>query len=518
MTTRTTRKLTVIVAGAAIALSTVVMLPTASAAPVTTLVWGPCVDAPDDPAMSCATLTVPIDWDDPAGPTIDLAVARRAATDPAARIGSLMINPGGPGGSGVDFAINGTTYFSDELRSRFDLIGFDPRGVRRSHPVLCSRDLAVGPPTYLLDSQADFDALVAHNQALADDCRARTGPLVDHLDMVSVVKDVDALRAALGERKLTFYGVSYGSLNAQQYAELFPNRVRAIVADSNMDHSLDTRGFLTTSATTIEASWTAFTDWCGRTESCVLHGRDMSALWNDLLAREARGELADPFDPEHHPNLAEGDLIGLAFGAFYRPAWPELAELLDAVDAGRTIPRDDQPQVPGTPPEQGDVVEDPTAAILCSDYDLSVRNFRQYSAYLAEQRRNAPTMRYSPAGLQSTTDCVGRQASTANPRHPLRVHGLDTPLLLINSRYDPATGYNWATNAARQLGREAVLVTYDGGGHSAYGRSECTRDTVDSYLISLTVPARGTHCPAVDPDTDPSSLAETTTPAISGRF
>jgi pimeloyl-ACP methyl ester carboxylesterase len=506
------RKLTVIIA--TVTLSTVVAAP-ATARPA--LLWGPCADAPDDPAMTCATLTVPVDWHDPSGPTIGLAVARRAATDPTARIGSLMINPGGPGGSGVDFAINGTTFFSDELRSRFDLIGFDPRGVRRSHPVLCSRDLVLGRPLSPPDSQADFDALVAHNQALADDCREHTGPLVDHLDMVSVVKDMDALRAALGERKLTFYGVSYGSLNAQQYAELYPDRVRAIVADSNMDHSLDTRGFLTTSAATIEASWTAFTDWCGRTESCALHGRDVSALWQDLLAREARGELPDPFDPEHRPNLKEGDLIGLTFGAFYRPAWPELAELLDAIDAGRTIPRDDQPQVPGNPPEQGDVIESPDAAILCSDYALPVRDFRQYSAYLAEQHRFAPNMRYSPAGLQSTTDCVGRQASTANPQHPLRVHGLDTPLLLINSRYDPATGYNWATNAARQLGREAVLVTYDGAGHAAYGRSECTRSTVDSYLIALAVPARGTHCSAVEPGTE-QRLDVSTEATTSGRF
>jgi pimeloyl-ACP methyl ester carboxylesterase len=498
------RRQLVVLATAVIGLSTIAATPVRP-----TLDWGACADAPDDPAMSCATLTVPIDWHDPDGPTIDLAVARRAAPDPAARVGSLVINPGGPGGSGVDFAINGTTFFSDELRSHFDLVGFDPRGVRRSHPVLCSRDLSLRSPAAPLHSQAELDALRAHNKALADDCRARTGPLVDHLDMVSVVRDMDALRAALGERQLTFYGVSYGSLNAQQYAELFPGRVRALVADSNMDHSLDTRGFLTTSATTIEASWTAFTDWCDRTESCALHGRDVSALWNDLLAREARGELADPFDQENHPNLKEGDLVGLTFGAFYRPAWADLADLLAAVDEGRTIPRDDQPQVPGDPPEQGDVVEDSGAAILCGDYRFTVRDFREYSAYLAEQRRFAPNMRYSPAGLQSVTDCVGRQQRTANPQHPLRVHGLDIPLLLINSRYDPATGYNWATNAARQLGSEAVLVTYDGG-HAAYGRSECTRQAVDSYLIALTVPARGTHCATTTAPTTERHLAAVT--------
>ena len=508
------RRQLAVLAVAVAALSTVATVATASAS---TLAWGPCADAPDDPAMSCATLTVPVDWNAPGGPTVDLAVARRAATDPAARIGSLMINPGGPGGSGVDFAIRGTTYFSDELRSHFDLVGFDPRGVRRSNPVLCSRDLAQRPPVSLLDSQADFDALVAHNKALADDCRARTGPVFDHLDMVSVVKDMDALRAALGERKLTFYGVSYGSLDAQQYAELFPNRVRAIVADSNMDHSLGTREFLTTSAATVEASWTAFTEWCDRTESCALHSRDVSALWRNLLAREARGELPNPFDPDK-PKLAKGDLIGLAFGAFYRPAWSEFAELLDAVDEGRTVPRDDQPQVPGNPPDPGDVVESP-AAILCSDYDLSLRDYREYAAYRAEQLRAAPNMRYSPAGSGSMTDCLGRRATT-NPQHSLKVHGLDTPLLLINSRFDPATGYNWATNAARQLGREAVLVTYDGGGHSAYGRNECTRNAVDGYLISLTVPARNTHCPAAEPTTEhhltaPTTLTDTT---IAGRF
>ncbi|MBN6053999.1 alpha/beta fold hydrolase, partial [Nonomuraea sp. RK-328] len=278
--------------------------------------WAPCAE---DPTAECGTLTVPVDWDKPAGETIRLALARRKATDPSARIGSLVFNPGGPGGSGVTEILRNRLDFTPELTRRFDVVGFDPRGVARSHPILCSYALATQAPDPLeLKSQAEFDALLAHNQRYRSDCRSRTGPLFDHVDTGSVVRDLDALRAALGDDKLTYYGVSYGTLIGQLYAERYPRRVRALALDSNMDHSLGTAAFIDTEAWASQDSFNEFVTWCDRTASCALHGKDVRAVWRDLLARAARGELSLPGEPEF--KLSRLDLISQAFGAFYGPA------------------------------------------------------------------------------------------------------------------------------------------------------------------------------------------------------
>jgi hypothetical protein len=187
------------------------------------------VSVPVTQAALGGTLTVPIDWDDPDGETIDLALARIPASDPDARIGSLVINPGGPGGSGVGFALFAPEVFSPEVLDRFDIVGFDPRGVGDSHPVLCSVETLQDDPGALFDSRAELDARAAFNDELREDCRENTGPLYDHVDSLSVVHDIDAIRAALGDEQLSFFGVSYGTLMGQQYAATYPERVRAVV-------------------------------------------------------------------------------------------------------------------------------------------------------------------------------------------------------------------------------------------------------------------------------------------------
>jgi pimeloyl-ACP methyl ester carboxylesterase len=465
----------------------------AQAAPASRLHWGPCAEMPDDPNLSCATIPVPVDWKHPNGPTIDLAVARRTATDPAARIGSLLINPGGPGGSGRGFAIFGADFFSPRLRGHFDLIGFDPRGVGQSHPVLCSTELLLRQPHFLMTDQAEFDAMVAYNKAVRKDCRKHTGPVFDHLDMINVVHDVDALRAALGEKKLTYYGVSYGSLDAQQYAERFPDRIRAVVADSNMDHSLGARGFLDTEAVSAQDAFDEFVAWCDRTAGCALHGRDVRAVWQGLLARTDRGEIPHPLEPTRP--LRSDELIDFAFGGFYGPEWAFLAEILALLDADEPLPIEPQPPDPPLP----DLVENPGLAIFCNDWSLPVRDYREFATHVRRSAALAPDMRFSSAALPITVGCLGSPSRVANPQHELNVRGAATPLLLVNALHDPATGYNWGANAARQLGREAVLLTYDGWGHAVYGRSPCVTDAVDDYLISQTLPARGAHCPGVEP-------------------
>ncbi|GAA4708683.1 alpha/beta hydrolase [Phytohabitans rumicis] len=460
------------------------------------IAWSPC---PEDPTAQCATVRVPLDWAHPRGPKIDLAVARRPATDPAARIGSLQINPGGPGGSARGFAIFGADYFSAEIRRRFDIVGIDPRGVGQSTPILCSADLLAQEPPVLLGSQAEFDARLAYNARLRADCRARTGPLFDHVDMLSVVRDMDYVRAALGDAKLTYYGVSYGSMDAQQYAEMFPDKVRAIVSDSNLDHSLGTRGFLDTEAASAQDSFDEFVKWSDRTPSSALYGQDVRAVWHRVLDRAGRGEI--PFPPDPSRPLRPDELISAVFGAFYGPDWVPVADVLSALDTNTPIPV----EPPEEEPELPEVVPFPPLAIFCNDWSLPVRDYREYAGHLRRVGRIAPDMLFPPPATSLTAACLGSPAKIANPQHRLRVRDSATPLLLTNALHDPATGYNRALGVARQLGSEGVLLTYDGWGHGVYGRSECVTAAIDSYLISQQLPARGTHCPGVEPPSPPAT-------------
>lgn len=209
--------------------------------------------------MQCGTLRVPVDWKRPSGRTFGLAVARRPAADPAARIGALVINPGGPGGSGISLAIVADTVFSREILTRFDIVGFDPRGFHRSESARCSTELPEGAPFAIPGDEREFARRVADNRQRHADCRRHTGPLLEHMDTLSVARDVEALRVALGEAKLNYFGVSYGTQIGLQYAELFGGRIRAMALDSVLDHSIGLDRRLQTEAAAMEDALLQFT-------------------------------------------------------------------------------------------------------------------------------------------------------------------------------------------------------------------------------------------------------------------
>jgi pimeloyl-ACP methyl ester carboxylesterase len=448
------------------------------------LVWTPCAEAPDDPAVRCATLRVPVDWSRPHGATFELALARRLASDPAARIGTLVYGPGGPGGSGVDVVLNGLR-FSEEVHRRFDFVSFDPRGVGRSHPVLCTPELLDQVPFPEPRNQSEFDRIVAFNQRLRADCRALTGPLFDHVDTLSMAHDVDAMRAALGEARITFYGGSYGTVLGAQYAERYPHRLRALVLDSILDHSLGTKGLLDAGAISLQDSLDEFVAWCDGEPSCALHGRDVRASVATIFGKIERGEvIIEPGDP---PLLARpfdfilGMTDTLSSGA---ETWPFIADFLLSLDMG-------SPQARATPRTMG--VPFPGRAIRCADFYMPMRDFNDYSRSLRRGEKITPDLRYSADRMDQVIRCLGTPNPIANPQHELRIHNLTTPALLVNNRHDPITGYTMAVNVARQFGRHGRLFTADGWGHAVYG--ECVNRTLDRYFISLELPAPGGRCP-----------------------
>ncbi|MDQ1017537.1 alpha/beta hydrolase [Streptomyces afghaniensis] len=484
---RSTARGTALAVGAAMAVFTgLAAAPAIHASPSATeaLRWAPC-DDPANPGAECATLSVPVDWAHPDGPRLDLAVARRKATDPGARVGSMVFGPGGPGDSGVERVVRGISRFSPEVRRRLDIVSFDPRGVGGSNPVTCSGDLLAERPSPQLKSQADFDATMAYNRRLRADCRARTGPVFDHLDTAQTVRDLDALRAALGERKLTFHGSSYGTLLGAQYAETYPRRVRAMVLESVMDHSVPTtRDFLRSEAATAEDSFQEFVKWCDGAAHCALHGRDVRAVWQGLLAQAGRGELEDPAKPG--TSLSSSDLVNrIAFRKFYQADYAGLATAIAEMAASKPLP--------ASPTSTASL--HPATPVFCSDWHLPVRDHQEYASLVAMVNRTAPDLPYL-LPVHMTAACLG--APTANPQHRLDARGAP-PILVSNALHDPATGYPWAVSVARQLGRSGVLLTYEGHGHGSVTNGPCMEDAVDSYLIDLAVPPRGTRCPAVPP-------------------
>ncbi|MEO3772848.1 alpha/beta hydrolase [Micromonospora sp. B9E7] len=471
----------------ALALTAAGLTPASPAAarpqPGPTIDWRPCAK---DATAECGALSLPVDWNRPRGERFELELARRIA-DPATREGALFFGPGGPGDSGVDRVVDGSSRFSADLRRRFDIVSFDPRGTGRSHPVICSRDLLGRQPQVIAD-QSQFDATLADNALLRADCRARTGALYDHVDTTSAARDLDAVRAALGERQLTFHGSSYGTLLGQRYAELFPGRVRAMVLEATMDHSLGTRAFLDTQAVTAEGAFDEFLAWCARSADCVLHGRDVRAIWAGLHSRAERGTLTDP--DRAGAALAPFELSRLAHRKLYDTwRWPGLAEWIVRLEGAGA---------PSASTLTDEAVAPYPFAVFCQDWSLPVRDYREYAGHVRRSGQLAPDLRYPPA-LFALVTCLGAPTPVANPQHRLRVR-TDLPLLIAGTVHDPASGYGWARNVARQLGRHGVLLTYQGWGHGSYSTSPCVRQTVDAYLIDRVVPARDASCPAVEPE------------------
>jgi pimeloyl-ACP methyl ester carboxylesterase len=449
------------------------VVPSAAASPA--LPWKEC--APD---VTCAKLAVPLDWRH-GGKTIEISLARRAAT--GKKIGTIVYLPGGPGDSAVE-QLKQRPRVTDDVAARYDVIGLDPRGTAGSDPIRCDPALVREMTDVNPDTGVRYADVVARSRKLADSCRSHSSEVINHIDSADVARDVEALRATLGERQITLYSRSYGTLAAQMYAELFPGRVRAMVLDSVFDHSLNTREFLATLVRATEDSFRAFAKWCATSANCVLRGQDVSALFDDLYRRAERGELAEPSDPVKKISATELSWFTMRRG-FYTPSWNELAVRLAEL-AGQRPPTALPPPQP-----ESDVFPNP---VMCADHRFTFSSGRDWTRMWDELKRMAPVMRTHLA-WQIVSMCSGWPLPATNPQHQPRIKA---PVLILNSRHDPATNLEWAVNVNRMI-RGSVLVTYEGAGHGVYLRNDCTKRVTDRYLIDRVLPAPGTTCPGSDP-------------------
>jgi pimeloyl-ACP methyl ester carboxylesterase len=476
--------------------------------PVPQLQWEACGFTPEAVAagVECARAPLPLDYDQPRGAQVEIAVGRVPATDPTQRIGSLFINFGGPGGPAVDYLQSQGAGIFGALNQRFDIVAFDPRGVGQSTPAVdCQVPPEPGPfPPLPTPLNVDVKALVADAQAYVDACLTANGEILEHVSTANVARDMDALRAGLGEEQLSYLGFSYGTLLGSTYATLFPDRYRALVLDGAVDPDL----FLNHPADEWEVTIASFEDALQRfLDACAADqvacsgfgGIDPLAAYDALLAdAEATPIPVLDFPADPTPVTADEIRVVTAQLLYSKRAWGFLAKALAAAEKGDgTIFRQLVALLSGGDPAFGD---------------------RFFAITASEQRWSTDIDSYLKRGEDEWTKFphfwfLGAYSNIPYalwPKHdkdaftgPFEADPSAPRILVIGNTHDPATPYSEARGLTEQLGN-ARLLTMDGDGHTAYGgNSACIDSAADSYLVAGTLPAKGTVCPQDVPFTAP---------------
>jgi len=439
----------------------------------------------------CSTLSVPLDYAKPDAKTIGIAVIRQAASDSHA--GSLIINPGGPGASGVEFVATSASIFS-QLTQHYDLVSFDPRGVGASAPIRCvtSQQLDTFVNTNPVPSTpAERALLVRQARTMADGCAAKNGDYLSHVSTIDEARDMDVLRAALGDKALTYYGASYGTYLGAKYAQLFPTRIRAMVLDGalNPNESLSQGNLI--QAKGFQVDLDDFLAACVQSGSCPLGSTEADAHAG-LEALKAQ-ITAHPEKTVTGRVMGPGEFFeGLAAGLYSPDSWKDLWTVLGAVKQGNPAGLflfADALTERHSDGSYSNLIES-NLAINCVDRPAphKVSTYVRLAAKFAQQ---APD--FGAAIEYGSLPCAFWHVPPVEKTHPVSAPGAP-PILVIGTTRDPATPYVWAQALARQL-KSAVLLTYDGDGHTAYIRHDsCVDDVVKSYVEDLQTPAAGTKC------------------------
>jgi pimeloyl-ACP methyl ester carboxylesterase len=450
------------------------------------LAWRACGDG-----FSCSRLLVPLDYAHPSGATMRVAVIRTRAI--GSRRGSLIVNPGGPGASGVDF-VRQAAFAFDALNTHLDIVGFDPRGVGASRPIRClspaglDRFFHTDPEPRTAATRA---RLIAISRQFADACWQRNGGYLAHVGTIDAARDMDVLRAALGDRKLTYYGASYGTYLGAKYAQLFPTRIRAMVLDGAVNPAENTVASDIGQSKGFETNLDDFLRWCVRHGSCPL-GSTVSAAQQGLDRLEAKVRTHP--EPVGARSLGPGEFfIGLASGFYATSEWPGLRAALAAVkrgDGSRLLAFADSLTERRHDGSYSNLMES-NMAINCVDREspTSVAGFDA-----AAQRAETASPHFGLDILYSSLPCAFWHVPPVERAHPVRAPGA-APILVVGTTHDPATPYVDAQALAAQLGAAGRLVTLAGDGHTAYLRGDaCIERLLNAYLLSARVPRGSLRC------------------------
>ncbi|NED95696.1 alpha/beta hydrolase [Phytoactinopolyspora alkaliphila] len=456
-----------------------------------TLQWEDCGDQ-----YQCSSLTVPLNYEEPEGDTIDVALLRVPAASGEAG-GSLVVNPGGPGASGMEYARNAHVVATEEVLEQFDIVGFDPRGVGASTPIDCVDDAELDE--YLSgQASAETDEQLAELEATAEEfaqaCDARSGDMLAHIGTADVARDMDVLRSALGDEKLNYLGKSYGTFIGAAYADLFPERAGRLVLDGAIDPALEADEVALGQARGFERALEAFLEWC-LDNDCPLgeSQEEARAALTDLLAEIDDEPL--PSGDESRPLTTSLAFYGIIL-PLYSPAnegYPVLSAALElAVEDGDGsvllqladfyLARNPDGAYDGNQNE---------AIVAVNCVDRPAREIGEDTASVEDFEEASPVFGRFMAWAGLT--CAAWPA--ASEFEPAQITGAGAdPILVVGTTGDPATPYEWAEALAERL-ESGVLLTYDAFVHTAYlSGSDCVDDAVDSYLIGGTVPEEGLVC------------------------
>ncbi|WP_110207444.1 alpha/beta hydrolase [Nocardioides daejeonensis] len=442
----------------------------------------------------CARVQVPLDYAKPNGARIELKLLRVPALDQAGRVGSLVVNPGGPGAPGTTYADQAAYAFGAPLLQRFDIVGFDPRGTGQSSPIDCLSDadldafLASDP---VPDTPAEVAEVQEWSRRLGEGCVKLSGALAGHVSTVEAARDLDVIRAVLDERTLTYFGASYGTKLGATYADLYPSTSGRLVLDGAIDTNLDSRQLSLGQARGFQRAIDAYADHCVAEGDCYL-GADREA------ALERITDFLDQVDAKPltvgERELTTGSAFyGIVLPLYNEGYWSMLDNALGAAlegDGAALLQLSDLYSS-----RVGDTYTDNSAeaiwAINCLD-DPSAVPVRRIPGQLAAFRKASPT--FGDVFAWGLAACAGIQVEASEQRGPLTAAGA-APLLVIGTTRDPATPYEWAQALAEQL-RPAVLVSRDGDGHTGYHQGDaCVDEVVEAYLVEGVVPDGPVDCP-----------------------
>ncbi|HWM33131.1 MAG TPA: alpha/beta hydrolase [Pseudolysinimonas sp.] len=453
--------------------------------------------------LDSTTIEVPLDWSDPAGETIEIAVMRHQATQKSR--GSLLMNPGGPGGSGYDYVRDYAQYVvSPDVLQNFDVIGFDPRGVNHSNAVTCYTDPAdrdqylYGTYEAPYGSQGWVDELTQREKDYAAACAENTGPLLAHIDAGSVARDMDVIRAVLGDEKINYLGYSYGTYLGTVYAELFPEKVGRMVLDGAVDPGVSDLEALANQMGGFESALRAYMDDCQLNDpGCPFAGgtdagmAKVRAILDGIDAKGLTGSDGRELDSATVGTAIAENLYSDIF-------WPDMtamfADLLRG-DADSAFAAADDYNGRNPDGSYQDNSNDVYSAVTCAEGDLGTDDSDAFDDIAALQQK-APTI----GDYLGYDDTFVLEALCSNWPHPVADLPAEfdaagaAPILVIGTSNDPATPYANAVSLAEQLD-SGVLISYEGEGHTIYAQGvPCIDDTVDAYLLEGTVPDEDPKC------------------------
>ncbi|TDB75613.1 alpha/beta hydrolase [Micromonospora sp. KC723] len=458
-----------------------------------------------DMRYECARITVPRNWGAgsgaTAGPgsgeTFEIALLRARSTRQRDRIGSLVVNPGGPGGSGVDTAVYlsfGPAFggLPASITERFDIVGFDPRGVARSSPVKCISDTDLDT-SFGFDpdpaSQESFDAYRSLQQRIGRGCGDRYGDQLPLYGTAQAARDMDAVRAAVGDDRLTYLGYSYGTLLGATYAHLYPRNVRAMVLDGAVDPRQQLVAGSESQARGFERAFGNFVRWCAANAGRCPLAPDARAAVTTAIDKAK----VSPVRGADGREATSGWVFYAVISSLYTESgWEKLATAVDGLEAGDPTEVFALADAYTGRREDGHYSNlfDANLTINCAD-EAEKPSIDQIRALQSRWRQQYPL--FGPALAVGMLGCVewpGRP-------DPYPTGGADgaPPIVVVGTTGDPATPYEQTARLAAMLGVGRVL-TWEGEGHTAYPQTTCVTDAVDAYLISLTAPREGLRCPA----------------------